>query len=310
MYYEAMTPVIIDCDPGIDDVMALLIALASENLDIRGITTLAGNVAAASTARNAQAICELTGRNIEVCAGAEEPLDKRVSTASEIHGSNGIGDVELPVRGSIGPLHSVEFLKQKLDQSDGSLEIVALGPLTNLALLLKQYPESFQRIRRISLMGGSLGRGNVTAHAEFNFFADPLAADRVLRSGVPVDVYGLDVTNQALLFANQIDELGQTGGRVLEPAVRIIRHYLKFYESKGLKGIKLHDPLAVAALINPELCEMRSFALKVETGDGETRGQMMEAGTGPRNCRVAVNHNQDAFIGLFMSLMTFWNEGE
>ena len=203
--------VVIDCDPGIDDAIALIIAFASDKIFLRGITTVAGNVSAEKTARNALALCTLAGREIEVASGAEGPLEGISHQASDVHGRNGLGNADLPVSGKISSRSADELLYEELLRAEGELEIIALGPLTNLAILLERHPDVKPLIKRLTLMGGSLGRGNITPSAEFNFYADPLAADRVLRSGIPIDMYGLDVTNHALLHAREIDLIESWG---------------------------------------------------------------------------------------------------
>jgi pyrimidine-specific ribonucleoside hydrolase len=296
--------VIIDCDPGIDDALALMLAFTSDELDVRAVTTLAGNVSAAHTARNALGLCELAGRkDMEVAAGAEKPLSGPVHEASNVHGENGLGNVDLPVSGKLSERHAVELLYEELKAAAGSLELIAIGPLTNIALLLERHPDALPLIRRLSIMGGALVGGNVTPHAEFNFYADPEAADRVFRSGIPIDMYGLDVTNEALLHPEEVDALGASPSPALKKIVEMVRFYQAFYMGvKGKKGIKLHDPLAVAGCFREDLTRMKSYALGVECDDPETRGKVvvLDDPQAPATVRVALEHDQDAFVGLFM----------
>lgn len=296
---------VIDCDPGIDDALALFIAFASPCLSIRGITTVAGNVSAEMTARNALALCTLAGQDIEVAVGAAGPLEGETHQASDVHGSNGLGNVDLPVSGHVSSRTADELLYEELVRAEGQLEIIALGPLTNLAILLERHPDVKPLIKKLTLMGGTLGRGNVTPYAEFNFYADPLAADRVLRSGIPIDMYGLDVTNNAQLFAGDIDLIESWGGKVLTSVVAMIRYYQKFYRSKGLDGLKMHDPLAVAGVIDPGLTEGTPYALAVETKDKETLGKVciLDDDDAARNVYVSQKVYQDEFTALFLSLI-------
>ncbi len=299
--------VIIDCDPGIDDALALLIAFASEELEVLGITAVAGNVSSDLTARNALALCALAGKNIEVAVGASGPLSGKPCNASDVHGSNGLGNVDLPLTGSVSSRSADEMLFEELIRHNGELELIAMGPLTNIALLIKNHPDVLLLVKKLTIMGGSLGRGNVTRYAEFNFYADPLAADIVLRSGIPIEMYGLDVTNHALLFAEQIDEIEGWGGLVLTQTVAMIRYYQAFYRSKGLDGLKMHDPLAVAGVIDPEITKRTPHALGVETRDPETLGRVLVLNDvepeAPRNVDVCLEVDQDAFSRLFMGLM-------
>ncbi len=296
--------VIIDCDPGIDDALALMLAFTSDELEVKAVTTVAGNVSAAHTARNALALCELAGRkDIEVASGAEKPLTGPAHEASHVHGENGLGNVELPPGGKLSVRHAVELLYEELKAAEGRLELIALGPLTNIALLLERHPDVLPLIPRLSLMGGALVGGNVTPHAEFNFYADPEAADRVFRSGIPVDMYGLDVTNKALLYAEEVDELAASASPALRKVIEMVRFYQDFYMGvAGMKGIKLHDPLAVAGCFREDLTQMRSYALGVECDDSETRGKVivLDDPDAPATVRVALEHDQKAFISLFM----------
>jgi pyrimidine-specific ribonucleoside hydrolase len=301
-YRVSVKQVIIDCDPGIDDALALFAAFASDRLFIRGITTVAGNVPVTLTARNALALCTLAGQDIEVASGATGPLEGEVHTASDVHGQNGLGDVELPLTGQISTRGADQLLYEELIKAGGELEIIALGPLTNLAILLERHPDVQPYIKKLTLMGGSLGRGNVTPFAEFNFYADPLAADRVLRSGVPIVMFGLDVTNHALLLPDQIDEIESWGGPVLTPLVQMIRFYQKFYKSKGMDGLKMHDPLAVAGVIDSRLTEGQAYALGVETKDRDTLGKVCIL-EDPRTVHVCLKVHQEKFSPLFMNLL-------
>ncbi len=300
-------PVIIDCDPGVDDVLALLLAFASPELDVKAVTAVAGNVSVEHTARNALAVCELLGASCPVAAGANAPLVGKRHEAPAVHGVNGIGGVELSVTGSLAPLDGISLLYQELKQAQGQLEIIATGPLTNVALLLKQHPDSKSLIKKISLMGGALEGGNVTPFAEFNFYADPLAADRVLRSGVPVDMYGLDVTNWAVLLPEKVDEIASWDSPVLKPVLKMIDHYQSFYQSLGFKGIKLHDPLAVAGAFCPEFTGKKAVSLGVECKDEEHWGQVLNEPENSFPVQAAVELEEKAFLDFFMERMKYWS---
>ncbi len=304
-------PVVIDCDPGIDDVLALLLAFASCKVEVKAVTTVAGNVGVDKTARNALALCELAGCSCPVASGAKGPLKGKSHESPAVHGRNGIGGVKLPVTRSLHPLDGVSLLYEELQKARGRLEIIALGPLTNLALLLEKHPETKELISRISLMGGALEGGNVTDFAEFNFYADPLAADRVLRSGIPVDMYGLDVTNKALLHPEKVAEMASWGSPFLKPVLDMIAHYQGFYQSLGFKGLKLHDPLAVAGVICPELTVKKPLFLGVEHQDEEHRGQVLKQGLSEEKAgapwvQAAVEVDEKAFLDFFMEGMKHW----
>ncbi|MDC7233291.1 MAG: nucleoside hydrolase [Spirochaetales bacterium] len=295
--------ILIDCDPGIDDALALMLAFASDELELTGITTVAGNVGVEHTARNAAALCALAGVDVPVAAGAAGPLTGKAHTASAVHGNNGLGDIDLPPGAPLSDLNAVDFMYQALKEADGRLELIALGPLTNIARLLEQYPDSLSLIPRLTLMGGSLARGNVTPWAEFNFYADPEAADRVLRSGIEIHMYGLDVTTQALLDDQEMDRISAWSGKASQALSAMIACYSSFYRSKGIQGILLHDPLAVAGVIKPDLTGKKAFALGVHTGQDERRGQVMILdGEGmDRNVHVSLELHRDEFLRFFMS---------
>ena len=274
-----MTPrsIIIDADPGHDDAVALLLALASPELDTLGITTVAGNVPLALTSRNALGIVELAGRgDVPVFAGADKPLVRAPVSAEHVHGQNGLGGVSLPEpRRSLAIENAVDFIIRTLrEKPAGSVTLCALGPLTNLALALMQAPEISARLREIVLMGGAcFAGGNVTPCAEFNIYADPHAAQVVFRSGAPIVMLPLDVTHQVVSTRQRIAAIGELGNR----AGRTVAQLLSFAASTGVEsyggdGAPLHDPCVVAYLLRPELFGGRHINVEIETGSALTMG--------------------------------------
>ncbi|MBN2875631.1 MAG: nucleoside hydrolase, partial [Spirochaetales bacterium] len=220
-------PIIIDCDPGIDDAVAILMALASPELDVVGITSVGGNVGIEATTRNALALAALAGRRVPVARGADTPLVATAKRAASVHGADGLGGVLLPQADwDVEPLAAWDFIRDAADRLGGELEIVAIGPLTNVALALAAYPRLTRAIRAVHVMGGSIGFGNATPAAEFNVYADPHAAAAVFRSGIPVDAYGLDVTNRATLTPAGLASLRKEPGRVLTPVCAMLDHYM------------------------------------------------------------------------------------
>src|SRR3954469_17861102 len=204
------TPVIIDCDPGHDDAMALLLALASPELELSAVTTVAGNQTLEKVTANAIRILDVVGSDIPVAAGADRPLIHAAETASDVHGETGLDGPDLPPPSrEPEPVHAVELLARQLRQRKYTL--IPIGPLTNIGLLLALYPELGGQIERIVLMGGAYGIGNVTPSAEFNVWADPEAAHRVFTSGLAVTMVGLDVTHRAMLSAARADALRAKG---------------------------------------------------------------------------------------------------
>jgi len=300
--------IVIDCDPGIDDALALMMAFASDKLNVRAITTVAGNVAVEKTARNALDLAALAGVDIEVAAGAEKPLYVARKHAESVHGANGLGGVVLPQGKPLSSRSAVELLLDEIEKAAGELEIIALGPLTNIAELLMVHPHAAGKIKGILMMGGAVNGGNATPAAEFNFYADPHAASVVFKSGVPLTMYGLDVTNKALLYPEEVREMENLGGPVIEALTGMMEWYMGFYRSVGHPGLGMHDPFAVACAIDPSLAGMESYYVEIETTGPLTLGKSVAdvlnvTGKKP-NARVAMTLDRERFVKLFMDLMS------
>ncbi len=268
------TPIIIDCDPGHDDAIALLLALGSPEVDLVGVTTVGGNSTLAKTTANALRILEFAGRSdIPVAAGSDAPLVRRQDTATHVHGETGLDGPELaPAVGSAIDLHAVDYLAQEIRARNGKLTLVPTGPLTNVALLLALHPDA--RPERIVLMGGSVGEGNRTPAAEFNIWADPEAARRVFDSGIDVTMIGLDVTHQALITAEhgaRMRATGRTGTLVAE----LLDFYGRWHEHMypDLVGSPMHDPVAVAHVIAPSLVDVRPARIEIDCSWEQGRGR-------------------------------------
>lgn len=298
-----MKKVIIDCDPGIDDALALMMAFASDKLDVLALTAVSGNVPVDQTADNALRLAALAGADVEVAAGAEAPLVKAAHHAFHVHGDDGLGGVHLPASGKISSRNAVELLKDYINSFPGELEIIALGPLTNIALLLMDSPETASQIKKLSIMGGAVKGGNATPYAEFNIFADPHAAALVFDAGIPIDMFGLDVTNRALLLAKEVNQIYEMAGPILTPIAEMMKFYLNFYQSVGFDGLGMHDPFTVACVIEPKLAEMKSMALRVECEDELHMGQTAIISGVEKFCRAAVELDNEKFKDLFMRLM-------
>lgn len=269
---------IIDCDPGQDDAVMLLLALASrDELDILGITTVAGNVPLDLTQRNARLVCELAGvSDIPVMAGCAAPLQRPLVTAENVHGMTGIDGMAvheptLP----LDPRHAVDFIIEQLRAADDdSVTLVPTGPLTNVATALERAPDIVPKIRQLVIMGGAMREGgNSTPSAEFNIFVDPEAADRVLRCGRPITMAGLDVTHQVMVSRDWVSRVRALGTPVAEATAGMLdffnRHDSEKYRSEGAP---LHDPCTIAWLLDPTLFEARKVNVRVETGSEMTRG--------------------------------------
>src|SRR4051794_6038870 len=298
------TPVIIDCDPGHDDAMALLLALASPELELSAVTTVAGNQTLEKVTANAIRILDVDGSTLPVAAGADRPLIHPANTASDVHGETGLDGPDLPPPSRAPePVHAVELMAQHLRERPHTL--IPVGPLTNIALLLALYPDLKDRIERIVLMGGAIGIGNVTPSAEFNLWVDPEAAHRVFTSGVDVTMVGLDVTHRAMLSAAKADALrehGKAGAVVADLHAFYRRFHLEVY---GHDDTPVHDALAVASVIDPELLTFEHLYVEMDVTQGPCRGrtvvdQLRRTGRTP-NAHVSTGVDADGFIDLLTS---------
>ncbi|WP_130802721.1 nucleoside hydrolase [Acinetobacter ihumii] len=269
--------IIIDTDPGQDDAVAILLALASPELEVLGITTVAGNVPLALTSLNARRVCELAKRSdVAVFAGCHQPLKRALVTAENVHGKTGLDGIELPE--PIMPLqsmHAVDFMIETLRQApEKTITLCSLGPMTNTAQALMQAPDIASRIERIVLMGGGFFEGgNITPSAEFNMYVDPEAAQIVFASGIPLTVIPLDVTHQALTSKQWLDDLRAMNNQV-GTAVAAWTDFFERYdrEKYGSEGAPLHDPCVIAYLIQPELFSGRWVNVEIETNSALTLG--------------------------------------
>ncbi|MCE6970825.1 nucleoside hydrolase [Cereibacter sphaeroides] len=275
-----MTPprrIIIDTDPGQDDAVAILLALASPELEVLGITAVAGNVPLPLTQKNARIVCELAGRSdIPVFAGCDAPLSRKLVTAEHVHGKTGLDGPALP--DPTMPLqdqHAVDFLIETLRREpEGSVTLCPLGPLTNIATAFRQAPDIVPRIREVVLMGGAYFEvGNITPSAEFNIFVDPEAAAIVFGSGVPMVVMPLDVTHKALTSAERVGRFRAMGTRV----GTMVAEWTDFFERHdrqkyGSEGAPLHDPCVIAWLLKPDLFLGRHINVEIETEGRFTTG--------------------------------------
>lgn len=269
------TPIVLDCDPGHDDAIALLLALASPEIDVRGVTTVAGNSELSNTTRNALTVLEVAGRpEVPVAAGCERPLVKPLRTAAHVHGESGLEGPTLDPP-SIQPIdaHAVDFIAEVVSASSEPVTLVPVGPLTNIAMLLRRYPQVRDGIERIVLMGGAVAEGNTTPSAEFNIWVDPHAADIVFRSGIDLTMIGLDVTHQARMGADhgrRLREAGRCGAFVADLLDFFVEFHARVY---GMDSSPVHDAVAVAHVIWPDLVHTEHRAVEVETSSALTLGR-------------------------------------
>jgi purine nucleosidase len=298
------TQILLDCDPGHDDAIALLLALASPEVELLGVTTVAGNQTLAKTTANAIRVLELVGRGeVAVAAGADRPLVRERSVAANVHGETGLDGPDLPPpQGAPVGTHAVNFLAERI----AGTTLVATGPLTNVALLLARHPGA--EPERLVLMGGAIAEGNVTPAAEFNIWADPEAAHRVFTSGIDVTMIGLDVTHKAVMtraHAEQLRSSGRVGTMVAELFDFFSRFHLRHY---GTEDSPVHDAVAVAHVLDGTLVETVDRGVIVDTGGELSRGRTYvdlwrRAGWTP-NARVGVGIDGERFLALLLERIT------
>ncbi len=269
-----MTPVWLDCDMGVDDAVALMTLGRQKELRLAGISAVAGNAELCRTYGNARDVSRLLGLDAPVYPGAERPLFQELRTASAVHGENGLGGAALPPSGAPDPgIPAWDALYRAAAEEEGELQVIAVGPLTNLAIALGKYPRLKTLLKRILLMGGAARGGNVTPAAEFNILADPHAAQLVFRSGIPIVMCGLDVTEKAYLTRGETEALG--AGET--PVRRFFRDctakLLRWHEELGDPGLTLHDVCPVLYLTHPELFRGEEAGVYVETRGTVSNGK-------------------------------------
>jgi pyrimidine-specific ribonucleoside hydrolase len=294
------TPIVIDCDPGHDDAIAILLALASPEVELRGISTVAGNQTLDKTTRNALKVLELVDRaDIPVVAGADAPLQRTLRTAANVHGESGLDGPDLPepttqtVDGDV-----VDVLADWLEPG---VVLVATGPLTNVARLLERHPRVTDRI---VWMGGAIAEGNVTPAAEFNAFVDPEAARLVFESGIDVTMIGLDITHKALFDSTHAERL-RGAGRAGKAVAELADFFLEFHRQRyRFEGAPIHDAMAVAHVIDPTLVETLECNISIETQsefcDGRTVVDRWLATDLPRNAHAGIDVNAQRFLELLV----------
>ena len=312
-------PIIIDCDPGHDDAVALFIALAHPEINLLGITTCAGNQLPEKTFNNARKLLKLADREeVLVCRGAEKPLTRQLRIAENIHGVSGLDGADLP-EPSVPAYEGKawEFTADIVSRHPGPVTLVATGPLTNVAIFLLSYPELKEKLEQIVIMGGACFGGNITPSAEFNIYVDPEAADIVFKSGVKVAMFGLDVTNRARMLPEEIKVLRESKTR----AGAIFADLLDFFIQKAtryfladdewVEGVHLHDACTIAYLLYPEMFRMHTCHVEIDTNDGPGLGSTVvdynNVTNKEKNAAVAFEINRKSFVQLVIDSITSFN---
>jgi purine nucleosidase/pyrimidine-specific ribonucleoside hydrolase len=298
-------PLVLDCDPGHDDMVAILLAAGSTAVQLRAITTVAGNGTLEQTTRNALLTCTHAGiRDVPVAAGCDRPLLGALHTAGEVHGASAMDGAELGEPDvMLDERHAVDVLAGVLRDADEPVTVVATGPLTNVALLLRRHPELGRSIREVVVMGGSTGAGNWRPLAEFNIFVDPEAAHVVFSSGLPVTMCGLDVTHQALATEDVLTRLRAVGTPLAATVVDLLGFFADRYrELWGFPAAPVHDPVAVARVIAPGVVGCVDAHVAIELNGTHTRGATVVdrfGVTGEKpNAQVALELDHEGFWAL------------
>ena len=301
-----MTAVILDCDPGHDDAIALLLALASPEIRLLGVTTVSGNQTLEKTTANAIRVLDHVGRqDVPVAAGANRPLVRERHTADEVHGESGLDGPSLPPPSRRSEqTHAIDWIASAVVASADPVTLIATGPLTNVALLLARHPELESELERIVLMGGAIGEGNTTPAAEFNIWVDPEAASRVFQSGLDLTMVGLDVTHRALMTPAHTERLASAGtaGKLVAD---LYDFYARFHRREyGWEGAPLHDAVAVAHVIDPTLLTTSHCGVVIDTGPEPSRGRthvdLRRTMEWRPNCHVAHGIDSERFLELLI----------
>jgi inosine-uridine nucleoside N-ribohydrolase len=303
-------PLLIDCDPGHDDAIALLLALASPEVEVLGVTTVSGNQTLEKTTANAIRVLELVGRgDLRVAAGADRPLERELFVAAYVHGETGLDGPALPPpKAEPVEQHAADFLAERILASSEPATLVPTGPLTNVALFLERHQDAAARLQGIVLMGGAIGEGNVTPAAEFNIWADPEAARTVFRSGLDVTMIGLDVTHKALMTPEHGDRL-RGAGRTGTVVAGLLEFYSAFHrEVYGFPGSPVHDAVAVAHVLQPELVETKHRNVEIECESELCRGRTVvdvwRRTDREPNAHVGVDIDGDGFLELLLERLS------
>lgn len=303
------TRIIIDTDPGVDDALTFLLALASPEIQLEALTTVQGNVSVEKATRNALSVLEfLKADDIPVARGCSHPIVKSPHASGEaVHGSSGIGRTNLPDPAS-KPVeaHAIDYLIERFMAEPKQISLFAIGPLTNVALAIRKEPRLVDAVRELVIMGGAVrSGGNITPLAEFNIHEDPHAAHIVFHSGIPITLIPLDATYQCLLTGDDIERLNKIDSSIARFVRDATAQYMEFYlKYEGFKGCALHDPLTLAAIIAPELLTLEEHYVSVDISGGVSTGKtyadFMKVSKQPANMKVALDVKGREFVELFL----------
>ena len=297
------TPIILDCDPGHDDAMAILLAAAHPAIELLGITTVSGNGSLDKVTYNAQRICALANIVVPIAKGANDPLAGKASAAPTIHGVSALDGAELPEPTfELSPLTAVELIADLVRNCNRKVTLIPTGPLTNIAMFLQAHPELHERIEHISFMGGSTERGNWTPYAEFNIWADPEAADIVLRSGLPLIMSGLNITHQALATPEVLNRISALNTQLAHTIVDLLKFFADTYRDVfAMPDPPVHDPVALAIIIDMSVAQLVSAPVSVELTGELTRGATVV------DLHGTTGQNANVDVAMELDVEKFWN---
>jgi purine nucleosidase len=303
--------IIFDTDPGIDDALAILLALASPELALDGIITVHGNVSTEQTTKNALAVLELaSASHVPVYRGCDLPLVKESLLSPETHGNTGLGYAQLPdPQTRHKPKHGSDFLIESIMSRPGEVTLVAIGPLTNVALAIRKEPRMVENVKEVIIMGGAIQHaGNATALAEFNTYVDPHAAHVVFHSGMPITLTPLDVTYQCVFTADDLNRLLKIDSPITKFIADSTRFYMEFHdEYQKIEGCVINDPMTLALTFMPEICDYQNLVVDVDVstgvGLGNTFADFYNYKKKPANIRVAMGVRPRMFMELFLERM-------
>lgn len=307
-------PILIDCDPGVDDALAIYLALSHKEFDLKAITVVGGNVSLEKTSSNALNLVEYLETDVKVAKGAEGPLLRTLTIADEVHGESGIGDVALKASSKdFYEKDAADTIRDEVLNANGELHIIALGPLTNIAITLLKYPEIKDKIKHITLMGGACRGGNVTPVAEFNIYVDPEAAKIVFESGVPITMVGIDATHKSYLTGKEVDEFAKSlSSDKAKTAIRLLKYTEQLCHGYGHEGIIMHDPTAVAYVMDPSILECTKYHVDIETKGEITRGKTVvdidDVKKLNKNVYLALDTNREKFVKMMENMLNYYNE--
>lgn len=308
-------PIILDGDPGHDDAIAWVLAKANPMLDIKAVTTCCGNQTIEKTTYNALRICTLIDLHVPLAKGRKRPLVSEPIIAPTVHGESGLDGPALPEPDFEPlPMTAVALMAKVLQESEEPVTLVPTGPLTNVAALLLAHPELKSKIKQISLMGGGVQYGNWTPAAEFNILVDPEAAKLVFASGIPIIMAGLDVTEKALIKPYDFERIRALGNPVAKVVAEWLDFFYQFHIKMGYEGAPVHDAVAVAALLHPEIMEMKELYVEVETEGDFCKGATVadfygSLGKAP-NAKVIMGIDRDAFADLLVEAAATYGTAE